>query len=90
MLHKEKNFIWNFINIYGAAQDDRKNSFLIEFSALCQNSKHPLLIGGDFNILRKECEKNKPGGVTKWSFLFNAIIEHNCLIELELSSRQFT
>jgi hypothetical protein len=43
-----------------------------------------LLVGGDFNILRKESDKNKSGGVNKWSFLFNSILKHHSLVELEL------
>jgi hypothetical protein len=26
-----------------------------------------MLIGGDFNILRSDSDKNKPGGTNKWS-----------------------
>ena len=49
-----------------------------------------MLIGGDFNILRRESDKNKPGGTNKWSSLFNSIIDVHELIELELSGRHFT
>jgi hypothetical protein len=49
-----------------------------------------LLVGGDFNIIRKANEKNKPGGVNKWSFLFNSIIEQNGLVEFDLNNRLFT
>jgi exonuclease III len=62
VLHKEKNFIWNFINVYGAAQEHEKNKFLCELSSFCHRSKHPMLLGGDFNIIRRDEEKNKPGG----------------------------
>jgi hypothetical protein len=32
---------------------------------------------------------NKPGTLSRWSFLFNYIIEHHGLIELELSDRLY-
>jgi hypothetical protein len=44
-----------------------------------------MLVGDDFNILRKEAKKNKPG-FTKWSSLFNSIIDLHNLIQLELVS----
>jgi exonuclease III len=81
LFHKEKKFEWNFINVYGAAQNNRKESFLRELSSFSFNSKFPMLIGGDFNVIRWEIEKNKLGGVNRWSFLFNAIIAQHNLME---------
>jgi hypothetical protein len=75
--------------VYGAAQDDNKNRFLSELSSFCSRSKFPLLVGGDFNIPRKREEKNKPGGINKQSSLFNSIIDHHELIELELKNRLY-
>jgi hypothetical protein len=49
-----------------------------------------MLVGGDFNILRKESDKNKPGGTNSWSSLFNSIIDIHSLIELDLSGRLYT
>jgi hypothetical protein len=90
VIHKESGFIWNFINVYGAAQNDQKHKFLSELSAFCSKCSHPMLIGGDFNILRNESDKNKPGGTNRWSSLFNSIIDVHDLIELELSGRLYT
>ena len=90
VIQKDSGFIWNFFNVYGAAQNDQKQKFLSELSAFCSNCSHPLLIGGDFNILRKESDKNKPGGTNKWSSFFNSIIDIHDLIELDLSGRHFT
>jgi exonuclease III len=74
---------------YGAAQEHEKNNFLCELSSFCHKSKHPRLLGGDFDIIRRDEEKNTPG-VNKWSSLFNAIIDHNSLIELNLVDRLYT
>jgi exonuclease III len=64
LVHKDNGFIWNFINVFGAAQNDHKQKFLAELSSFCSKCKYPMLVGGDFNILRKESDKNKPGGLT--------------------------
>jgi exonuclease III len=90
VIQKESGFIWNFINVYGAAQNDQKQKFLSELSSFCSKCSHPMLIGGDFNILRKDSDKNKPVGTNKWSSLFNSIIDVHELIELDLCGRLFT
>jgi exonuclease III len=56
-VHKENGFIWNFINVYGATQEEHKHKFLSELSFLCSRCRHPMLVGGDFNILRKDGDK---------------------------------
>jgi hypothetical protein len=45
---------------------------------------------GDFNLIRKSEEKNKPGSLNKWNILFNSIIEMYGLIELDLTDRLYT
>ena len=76
--------------VYGDAQPERKARFLAELSRIFQNSVTPILIGGDFNIIRKASEKNKPGTPSHWSFLFNAILEQAGVRELEMNGRNFT
>jgi hypothetical protein len=67
--HKEKKVKWNFINVYGAAQDNRKENFLRELSVFCSNNKYPMLVGGDFNVLRWEKDKiNLEGLIDEASF----------------------
>lgn len=83
-------FLWDLLVVYGAAQHDMKAKFLAEFASFLQHQINPLMAGGDFNIIRKESEKNKAGGYNKWSFIFNAIVEQANLRELNLGGRQFT
>ena len=86
----EKRFIWDLVVIYGDAQPERKALFLAELSRVFQNSVNRILIGGDFNIIRKASEKNKPGSPGHWSFLFNAILEQAGVRELDMNGRKFT
>jgi exonuclease III len=76
--------------VYGAAKKEHKSRFLSELSVVCSRSQVPLLISGDFNILRKAEEKNKPGGLNKWSSLFNSIIDQHGLVEFDLKNRLYT
>jgi hypothetical protein len=48
---------WSPANVYGSAQDKFEDSFLAELSSFCFKAKYPMLIGGDFNILRFSSEK---------------------------------
>jgi hypothetical protein len=47
---------WNLIIVYGPAQIEDKD-FLIELGSACSDQELPLLIGGDFNIIRFPSEK---------------------------------
>ena len=86
--HKNKNISWTFANVYGASQAANKDNFLSELAATCSHCKGPILLGGDFNILRSSDDKNKPYVANRWSFLFNAIIDHHGLIELDLTDKK--
>jgi len=44
--------------VYGAAQPEHKDSFLAEFVNTCSSQTLPLLVGGDFNLIRSPDEKS--------------------------------
>jgi endonuclease/exonuclease/phosphatase family metal-dependent hydrolase len=90
LCNKEDNFFWNLIIVYGDAQQTGKVKFLIELVHVIRKSHAPLVIAGDFNMTRRESDKNKPGGYNKWSILFNSVISQGELMEIKLSGRQFT
>ena len=72
---KSDGFEWSLVAVYGAAQDEFKHVFLAELVRICEQGTKPLLIGGDFNILRWKEEKSNDNFNSHWPFLFNAIIE---------------
>jgi hypothetical protein len=61
--------------VYGAAQAEHKDCFLAEFVNACSTESLPLMVGGDFNIIRNPSEKNNDRFSAKWPALFNACIE---------------
>ncbi|WVZ69841.1 hypothetical protein U9M48_018567 [Paspalum notatum var. saurae] len=85
-----KDFISNLVLVYGPAQEDQKQRFLTELAHLLSKETVPMVIGGDFNIMRGPQEKSKGNFKNRWPFLFNAVIDVYNLRELELSRRQFT
>jgi len=46
-------FEWMLFNIYGPAHDDRKREFLDELLMKVQETDLPMLLGGDFNLVRR-------------------------------------
>jgi exonuclease III len=88
--NKCDNFTCIFIAVYGPAQEDGKYSFFQELTQTCNTETSPILIGGDFNIIRNRQEKNNDRYEDRWPFLFNAVINSLNLRELELSGRQYT
>jgi hypothetical protein len=50
----------------GAAHDEYKVAFLIELVNLAKDNPYPILIGGDFNLLRFSREKRKVDLTTLW------------------------
>ena len=49
-----------------------------------------MLVGGDFNIIRRQEENNNNNFDAHWPFMFNAIIESLDLREIDVSGRQYT
>jgi hypothetical protein len=87
---KRGGFEWVLVPVYGAAQDSLKHEFLSELVHLCEAEPLPLLLAGDFNILRKPEDKSNDNFNPRWPFIFNAIIESLNLKEISLSGRQYT
>lgn len=56
---KQKNdgFKWRFVAIYGSAYENLKQNFLDELDTTCTSCSLPILVGGDFNLIRQACEK---------------------------------
>jgi hypothetical protein len=86
---KNDNYKWALVVVYGAAQDEKKTNFLAELVRICENEPLPMLVGGDFNIIRGPHEKNNDNFNGRWPFIFNAIIDSLDLREIVLSGRQF-
>ena len=73
--HREDDFKFNLISVYRPAQAEHKSSFLSEMVRVCSKGTVPIIIGGDFNIIRKPNEKNNDNYSDRWPFFFNAVID---------------
>ena len=88
--NKSDNFVWSLVAVYGAAQDAFKPAFLRELVNLAKDNPYPIIIGGDFNLLRFPHEKSRGRFDYHWPFLFNAVIDSLDLREVSMVGRQFT
>jgi hypothetical protein len=57
---------------------------------LAKDNPYPILIGGDFNMLRFPFEKSRGRFDNHWPFLFNAVIDSLDLREVSMVGRLFT
>ena len=87
---KADGFNWALAAVYGAAQPELKPDFLADMVRICGFEQLPILVEGDFNIIRRRDEKINDNFDGRWSFMFNTIIESLDLREIELSGRKFT
>jgi hypothetical protein len=54
ILSKRDGFNWALLPIYGAAQEAKNPAFFAELVRTCDGENLSLLIGGDFNIIRRK------------------------------------
>lgn len=52
------NFRWLMLTVYGPAHHDRSLDFLEELYNICKEAVLPIIVGGDFNLIREESNKN--------------------------------
>ena len=75
--------------MYGAAQEDYKAAFLRDLVNLAKYIPHPIVIGGDINMLRFQHEKSRGRFDNHWPFLFNVVIGILDLREVHTTGRHF-
>ena len=52
---RRSNFRWVMVTVYGLVNHDLCNDFLVEIGTICAQSVLPIIVGGDFNLIREEC-----------------------------------
>jgi hypothetical protein len=57
MESKDDHLRWALVAVYGAAQDAQKPKFIAELVIICEEDSLQILVGGDFNIIRRKEEK---------------------------------
>ena len=87
---KHNGDIWFLTNVYGPCNQEGKRNFIQWLKHYTAVSDENWLIVGDFNLLRKPEDRNKPDGDVNEMLLFNEAISSLGLIELPLYGRKYT
>ena len=90
MTMKEDGFSWTLMNIYGPAHDDRKLEFLEAIQNEILDSDVPIVLGGDFNLVRRVEEKSSGNVDVRLMDAFNDMINISNLRELFRSGSGYT
>lgn len=90
LTNKEDNFKWKLFNVYGPVQDNKKQEFLSDLEVTINDSQMPILVGGDFNLIRRVEEKSTGNVNTQWMCAFNDFVANTELRELHRSGGQYT
>jgi hypothetical protein len=84
------NESWNFICVYGPCQREERDNFASWHYNIHIPAEENWIILGDFNFVRSQDNRNRPGGDINDMFLFNEIIGHLGLLELPIKGRAYT
>ena len=87
---KSANKTWKFMAVYGTAYDEQKLEFINELHNVLLSWSGPILVGGDFNLVRSREEKSSGVVNQQWVNLFNDWINRFSLLELKIAGRRFT
>lgn len=88
--NKIDNFCWRFVAVYGPAYEELKQDFLDELNSICASCSIPILVGGDFNLIRLAAEKSSRNINQSWADKFNNWVNAAALMELKPTNRRFT
>lgn len=90
LTNKVSSFAFKWITVYGSAYDNGKQEFLDELEMIMESWNGPIMIGGDFNLVRSTDDKSNGIVNHKWVDLFNEWINRWALIELDPTNRKYT
>jgi hypothetical protein len=90
ILHRISGFKFDFIGVYGPADHGRSSQFLGDLETKVLSSSFPVVVLGDFNLIRGPQDKNNAN--VNWPLVnaFNDSIAHMALREVACSGARFT
>lgn len=86
---RHNNDSWILTNIYGPCTVEGKGNFLEWFEQIQMPESIDWMIVGDFNLMRKQEDRNKEEDLTEM-FMFNDAISALGLTEIILQGRKYT
>jgi hypothetical protein len=77
-------------NVYAPYNSEGRQQFLEWFNGIDMPEETDWLLVGDFNLIRRQSDRNKPGGNTQDMLDFNVAISNLRLEELRLHGSRYT
>jgi hypothetical protein len=65
------NYRYWVMNVYGPAHHDLSEGFIQDIKDFCDEQSLPILMGGDFNLIRNNNERNQGQGDPRLMTMFN-------------------
>jgi hypothetical protein len=88
--NRASNWRWEMLIVYGPAQHEKSREFIAELSRKCLYATLPMVLGGDFNLIRNANEKNNSNFDQSLMDRFNMFIELHNLQEIKRTGPRFT
>ena len=86
----EDGFQWELVNTYGPVQDEKKEEYLQELGGKIKECGWPMIIGGDFNLVRRVEEKSSGNVDVRFMVAFNDMIDDTELLKLHRGGSRYT
>ncbi|KAG2613661.1 hypothetical protein PVAP13_4KG399651 [Panicum virgatum] len=90
VMDKKTGFSWKIIVVYGSPYEDGKQDFIDELHHVMGTWSGPIIIGGDFNLVRFSTDKSNQNISHRWADAFNEWISKWGLLELDPSNKLYT
>lgn len=87
---KKTGFSWKLVVVYGSPYEEGKQEFIDELHTIMQSWRGPMMLGGDFNLIRSSSDKNNSNINYRWVDAFNEWIDKWGLVELNPTNRKYT
>ncbi|XP_073353938.1 uncharacterized protein [Aegilops tauschii subsp. strangulata] len=87
---KNDKFVWQLVVVYGSAYPEFKVDFVAELHDIMESASYPVLVCGDFNLVRQQSDKSSGTINPHFAFLFNDWVNRWALLEISISNRSFT
>lgn len=79
---REDDFKWSICNVYGPVKVELKPEFLRELMEIVLSAESPIVVGGDFNLVRDSSEKSRGNVNAGLVTLFNQFVSDTSLREM--------
>jgi endonuclease/exonuclease/phosphatase family metal-dependent hydrolase len=90
IFHKSTRLIFDFIGVYGRAYHGRSRAFLEELESKVSSTQYPVVVAGDFNLIRGSTDKSNRNIDWTRVRLFNDSIARMDLGEIRCTGARFT